>query len=256
MTQLRTVLQWGLGVLVAVGLLAMADGALGNALSSQAEEVADSTPRVAGASSEFVLALNSFALQAGNASSAASLSADGILRYCSGNCGLVGSVTLPSGAVITGIEVDANDSLSNGQVVSNLLKCPVGASFCSILATATTGGTAIPGVTQVRANLPSPHPVDNGANTYAFQVNLFGGSSNIGLIGVRVFYRLQVSPAPAAATFSDVPSSHPFFQFVEALVASGITVGCGGGLYCVNSPITRGEMAVFLSKALGLHFAP
>jgi hypothetical protein len=65
-----------------------------------------------------------------------------------------------------------------------------------------------------------------------------------------------VSPAPAAATFSDVPNSHPFFQFVEALVAAGITAGCGGGQYCVNNPITRGEMAVFLGKALGLHFAP
>jgi hypothetical protein len=53
-----------------------------------------------------------------------------------------------------------------------------------------------------------------------------------------------------------VPKGHQFFQFVEALVAAGITAGCAPGLYCVDSPITRGEMAAFLSKALGLHFAP
>jgi hypothetical protein len=65
-----------------------------------------------------------------------------------------------------------------------------------------------------------------------------------------------VSPAPGSATFGDVPTSHPFFQFIEALVASGITAGCGGGNYCPDAPLTRGQMAVFLSKALGLHFAP
>jgi hypothetical protein len=35
--------------------------------------------------------------------------------------------------------------------------------------------------------------------------------------------------------------------------ASGIPVGCGGGNFCPDSAITRGQMAVFLSKALGLH---
>jgi hypothetical protein len=41
---------------------------------------------------------------------------------------------------------------------------------------------------------------------------------------------------------------------VEALSASGITAGCSPTQYCVNAPITRGEMAVFLAAALGLHF--
>jgi hypothetical protein len=57
-----------------------------------------------------------------------------------------------------------------------------------------------------------------------------------------------------AATFFDVPASHPYFRFIEALAASGITAGCGGGNYCPSQNITRGEMAVFLAKALGLHF--
>jgi len=67
-------------------------------------------------------------------------------------------------------------------------------------------------------------------------------------------YRLQVSPAPGTATFGDVPVSHPFFQYVEALAASGITGGCGSGNYCPDAPLTRGQMAVFLSKALGLQW--
>jgi hypothetical protein len=98
--------------------------------------------------------------------------------------------------------------------------------------------------------------VDNLTHTYLIEVTLAGngtiGSHRIG--SVLVGYILQVSPAPATATFSDVPTSHPFFQFVEALAASGITAGCGSGNYCPNEPLTRGQMAVFLAKALGLQW--
>ena len=70
-----------------------------------------------------------------------------------------------------------------------------------------------------------------------------------------MYYRLQVSPAPATATFpNDVPTSHPQFRFVEALAASGLTSGCGAGSFCPDSPLTRGQMSVFLAVALGLHF--
>jgi hypothetical protein len=71
---------------------------------------------------------------------------------------------------------------------------------------------------------------------------------------VEIWWRRQVSPAPGSATFNDVPTFHPFFQYVEALAASGITGGCGNGNFCPDAPVTRGQMAVFLSKALGLHW--
>ena len=71
---------------------------------------------------------------------------------------------------------------------------------------------------------------------------------------MQVSWYRRVSPAPAVASFDDVPASHPFFQFVEALVKSGVTGGCGGGSYCPDAPLTRGQMAVFLSKALGLQW--
>ncbi len=70
---------------------------------------------------------------------------------------------------------------------------------------------------------------------------------------VEVWWKRTVSN-PTTVTFNDVPSNHPFFQFVEALAASGITAGCGGGNFCPDNPLTRGQMAAFLSKALGLHW--
>ncbi len=52
----------------------------------------------------------------------------------------------------------------------------------------------------------------------------------------------------------DVPPTHPFYASVEALSAAGITGGYPDGRFGVNDPITRGQMAVFLSAALGLHW--
>jgi hypothetical protein len=71
-----------------------------------------------------------------------------------------------------------------------------------------------------------------------------------------VFYQLQVSPAPGTPTFSDVGPSDFAYQHIEALSAAGITAGCGGGNFCPSNTVTRAQLAVFLSKALGLHFAP
>lgn len=71
---------------------------------------------------------------------------------------------------------------------------------------------------------------------------------------LQISWVRQVSPAPPAATFTDVPTSHPFFPFVEALVKSGVTGGCGSGNFCPDQPLTRGQMAVFLAKALGLQW--
>jgi hypothetical protein len=71
---------------------------------------------------------------------------------------------------------------------------------------------------------------------------------------VEIWWKRVVSPAPPFATFNDVPTTHPFFQYVEALAESGVTGGCGSGNYCPDAPVTRGQMAVFLAKALGLHW--
>jgi hypothetical protein len=71
---------------------------------------------------------------------------------------------------------------------------------------------------------------------------------------VEIWWRRVVSDPPATPTFGDVPTSHPLYPFVEALAKSGITAGCAGGNFCPDAPLTRGQMAAFLSKALGLHW--
>jgi glucose/arabinose dehydrogenase len=59
-------------------------------------------------------------------------------------------------------------------------------------------------------------------------------------------------PACTSAVFSDVPCSNPFAPWVNELARRGVTAGCGGGRYCAGDPITRSQMAVFLSANFGL----
>jgi len=52
------------------------------------------------------------------------------------------------------------------------------------------------------------------------------------------------------ADFLDVPQDNLFHGDVEKIFRQGITAGCGDGTnYCVNAPVTRAQMAVFLLKA-------
>jgi len=71
---------------------------------------------------------------------------------------------------------------------------------------------------------------------------------------------MQPTPAAAADSFSDISNSK-FKAAIEWLVASGITAGCGGTEFCPLGVVTRGQMASFLVRFLGLppsttdHFA-
>jgi hypothetical protein len=180
-------------------------------------------------------------------------------RFCSMSpCFFVAALQLPAGALVTGLELTACDTTATGNVTATLHRVMSPESAPTTLATAATGGPAVPGCSFPFAALATPHEIENFASTHFVQVRIDGATFEARFQAVRVFYRLQVSPAPGAATFDDVPTGHPFFQFIEALVAAGITSGCSTAppLYCPDASITRGQMAVFLSRALGLHFGP
>jgi hypothetical protein len=169
-----------------------------------------------------------------------------------GVCAYLATVNLPSGALITGLDLEACDADAAAQFgyVLAQFSVPVqnGTPVSPVFA---SGAGATPGCALFPEAMS--RTVNNAAEKLVFDINL-QPSVNVGFTTARVHYKLQVSPAPGTATFGDVPTSHPFFQFIEALAASGITGGCGGGNYCPNSPVTRGQMAVFLAKALGLQF--
>ena len=57
-----------------------------------------------------------------------------------------------------------------------------------------------------------------------------------------------VPPAATGTVFADVPPGHWAGDFIEALAAERITLGCAAGLYCPAGNVTRSEMAIFLTR--------
>ena len=89
---------------------------------------------------------------------------------------------------------------------------------------------------------------------YVYAHRSSAGEQALGLGGVSLTWKRQVSPPASPQTFADVPPSDPGFPHIEALAASGVTAGCAGGSFCPDASLTRRQMAVFLAKALGLHW--
>src|SRR6266542_2478205 len=56
--------------------------------------------------------------------------------------------------------------------------------------------------------------------------------------------------------FSDVDSAAFYHDDAHWLKEMGITLGCGGTLFCPNDPVTRGQMAAFLHRASRVHELP
>jgi hypothetical protein len=160
---------------------------------------------------------------------------------------------LPEGALLEQVDFRYYDTIDGSQPFVSLLRMGSGATEQIISDNLPPWSQ---GENTASFVIDPPHEIHNDNFIYVLNVNLDTTDSTHyeGLYTIQVRYRLQVSPAPATATFNDVPTGHPFFQYVEALAASGITGGCGNGNYCPDNPVTRGQMAVFLSKALGLHW--
>ena len=58
--------------------------------------------------------------------------------------------------------------------------------------------------------------------------------------------------ATSGIHFSDVPAGHRFASAINRLATAGITAGCGNGRFCPEGRVTRGQMAAFLRRGLGL----
>jgi hypothetical protein len=180
-----------------------------------------------------------------------------IVRTGSSGPFFVAGLRLPAGAVVTRLEVAGCDHDGSAQLLFMLFRSTVPPETGAerVTPVGATGTIPTPGCGRFSVTPSAPPLVIDNENA-SYWIGVQTETLSTYFDSVRVYYQLRVGPAPATASFGDVPPSHPFFQFVEALVASGITAGCGGGNYCPDSALTRGQMAVFLSKALGLHFAP
>ncbi|MEA2000282.1 MAG: cadherin domain-containing protein, partial [Actinomycetota bacterium] len=79
-----------------------------------------------------------------------------------------------------------------------------------------------------------------------------GWSTGSAAVTINVTDTFEV---PSTATFLDVPTNHLFYADVEWMAWSAVTRGCNppdNNLYCPDDVVTRGQMAAFLVRALGL----
>jgi S-layer family protein len=175
------------------------------------------------------------------------------LRYISSAPGssaaLYSGLRLPAGALLDFVTIFGCDDDVDDDIVAGVYACADPAGACNLVGETSTAGAS--GCVSAGGSLGGA-TVDN-FQTYFLQVQMGVGITDT-LRSVKLEYRLQVSPDPAIQSFTDVPIGHPFHQFVEALYAAGVTAGYPDGRFGVDDPITRGQMAVFLSLALGLHW--
>ncbi len=157
---------------------------------------------------------------------------------------------LPSGALVQSIALDfCQDNAGEGPYLGVGFLDRFGGEHGAGVVSGLSFGAGC--LTETLTMFSVPIVIDNSMNRIAILVQPAALQKFAGLV---IAYQLQVSPAPASATFNDVPTSDFGFQYVEALAASGITGGCGGGNFCPDNPVTRRQMAIFLAKALGLQW--
>jgi hypothetical protein len=157
---------------------------------------------------------------------------------------------LPSGALLTEVQWDFCDA--DGGTSPGLIAAAINRQGDSIGGVGYGNQPISAGCTSLVMDLTAVGLViDNSAVHLDLQI---AATDPVEIVGARIGYKLQVSPAPPTATFGDVPTSDFGFQYVEALVAAGITGGCGNGNYCPDNPVTRRQMAIFIAKALGLQW--
>jgi len=178
--------------------------------------------------------------------------------------GFVAPLGLPDGAVLEEVRLLVSDTEPGQDILAQIVmfgQAVAGTLTCSstywynnssgIFGRDILKLTGTPIVIQSRIDKSSCSNTDIYSQYY---VEVLMGTPNESFSGAVLVWHRQMSPAPATATFNDVPTSDPYFRAIEALAASGITSGCGGGNFCPNDVVTRSQLAKFLAVALGLHF--
>jgi len=167
------------------------------------------------------------------------------------NAHFIATVSIPSGAVIDfiGLESWSPDGPDEAEV--QLYLCDRYANVTPIAGFQSTQHAADSDYNSTAIGFQLTRNVHN---QLVVDVETLGNFGEFGW--VEIWWKRSVSPPPAKADFNDVPTTHPLFQYIEALKESGITGGCQASppLFCPDNTLTRGQMAVFLAKALGLHW--
>ncbi len=90
----------------------------------------------------------------------------------------------------------------------------------------------------------------NGDGTYTPLATVTRGQMAVFLARALCGGDTKVPTAPATADFTDVPTTHWAFKYVECVYSKNIAAGNGDGTYSPDGIVDRGQMSVFISRSI------
>jgi hypothetical protein len=119
------------------------------------------------------------------------------------------------------------------------------------------GSNFLPGATLKVGGIPAPSVVVNDYYTVTFNTPSLSPGTVYDVVLTNTDGTTGTLPSGWVADFTDVPDGTPFWSYVTVLVKNKVTAGVGGGLYGLDQPTKRQQMAVFLLKGRhGLCYTP
>ncbi|MDQ3821722.1 MAG: S8 family serine peptidase [Actinomycetota bacterium] len=183
------------------------------------------------------------------------------------DCGTDCSEVYPAGSSVTLTATAASGSHLSGWAGCNSVvgaACTVQMSAAKTVTATFTVGTF--------ADVPTSNPffsyieqlftrsITTGCATNALGARLYCPEDNVLRQQMAAFLiraKGLTQLTPATPTFADVPTTNPFYGYIERLYEQGITTGCGTNgsgqkIYCPGDNVLRQQMAAFLIRAKGL----
>lgn len=106
------------------------------------------------------------------------------------------------------------------------------------------------------ANLMKAYGITGGTGLNTFSPSLVLTRDNAAVFVIRAIYVALLGPGHgdsftygSSPYFTDVPSTYPYFKWIQKMSELGITAGCGSGNYCPTTALTNAGMAVFTARA-------
>ena len=94
--------------------------------------------------------------------------------------------------------------------------------------------------------------ITGGCGGGNFCPNQIVSRSQMAIFLVRAKHGAAFVPPTAIGIFTDVPVGSFGADYIEQMVADGVTSGCTANTFCPSNSVSRAQMAVFMVKAFNL----
>ncbi|MBI5962475.1 MAG: S-layer homology domain-containing protein [Chloroflexi bacterium] len=147
-----------------------------------------------------------------------------------------------------------NSPVTRAQLAVLLLRGIHGAAYTPPAVGASTGFNDVPTTHWAAAWIKqlAAEGITSGCGGGNFCPEASASRAQIAILLVRATHGVSFVPPTATGIFADVPPGSFGADYIEQLVADGITTGCGAGNYCPGNIANRDQIAVFLVRAFNL----